>query len=85
MYKKNIPPYMLPLCLHAFIQYLQFSCISGILSVSVSVCVCGCEIKLCYFTSWDLGQVYCLNCYIIITMLLSRSNVLKFSCTIYVL
>ena len=85
MYKKNIPPYMLaimPSCIYPIsaIQLHQWN-----LSVSVCVCVCGCEIKLCYFTSWDLGQVYCLNCYIIITMLLSRSNVLKFSCTIYVL
>ena len=68
----------------AFIQYLQFQLHQWNLSVSVCVCICVCEIKLCYFTSWDLGQVYCLNCYIIITMLLSRLNVLKFSCTIYV-
>ena len=69
----------------AFIQYLQFQLHQWNLSVSVCVCICVCEIKLCYFTSWDLGQVYCLNCYIIITILLSRSNVLKCSCTIYVL
>jgi len=59
----------------AFIQYLQFQLHQWNLSVSVCVCIC----------IWDLGQVYCLNCSIIITILLSRSNVLKCSCTIYVL